>query len=88
MIFERVPLAEVEIVSAVPVPVLVADYTPIIERFKGMDGATLRNLLRSDEALLMEVLSLPRAVAASPEWNRLYGSPLAPQPDTPTSTTL
>lgn len=80
MTIDRVPLAEVDIVSAVPVPVLVADYTPIIERFEGMDGETLRDLLRSDEALLMEVLSLPRAVAASPEWNRLYGSPLAPDP--------
>jgi signal transduction histidine kinase len=59
---------------------LVADYTPIIERFEGMDGETLRQLLRSDQELLMEVLSLPRAVAASPEWNRLYGSPLDPDP--------
>ncbi|MEX1092119.1 MAG: HAMP domain-containing sensor histidine kinase [Acidimicrobiia bacterium] len=76
----RLPLAELDIVSAVPVPVLVADYTPIIERFDGMDGETLRHLLRTDEALLMEVLSLPRTVAASPEWNRLYGSPLVPDP--------
>ncbi len=80
MPLERVPLAEVEIVSAVPVPVLVADYTPIIERFDGMDGLTLRHLLRTDEALLMEVLGLPRAVAASPDWIRLYGSPLHPDP--------
>lgn len=80
MTVDRLPLADVDIVSAVPVPVLVADYTPIIERFEGMDGETLRHLLRTDEALLLEVLSLPRAVAASPEWNRLYGSPLAPDP--------
>lgn len=80
MTIDKVPLADVDIVSAVPVPVLIADYTPIIERFEGMDGEALRDLLRSDEALLMEVLSLPRAVAASPEWNRLYGSPLAPDP--------
>jgi len=73
-------MAEVEIVEAVPVPVFVADYTPIIERFEGMDGDTVRDLLSNDEVLLMETLSLPRAVAASPEWNRLYGSPLAPDP--------
>lgn len=67
------------IVSAIPVPVLVSDYTPIIERFHGLDGATVRDLLLHDAALLAETLRLPRAIAASPEWVRLYGSPLASQ---------
>ncbi len=80
MTFHRLPLGDVDIVSAVPVPVLVADYTPIIERFEGMDCDALRHLLRSDEELFYEVLRLPRAVATSPEWNRLYGSPLDPKP--------
>jgi signal transduction histidine kinase len=64
-------------VSAVPVPVLIADYTPIIERFSGMDGDLVREQLLKDDALLTECLSLPRAIAASPEWIRLYGSPLS-----------
>jgi signal transduction histidine kinase len=64
------------IVSAIPAPVLVADYTPIIERFDGMTGDKLRSLLRDDDTLFTETLSLPRSVAASPEWVRLYGSPL------------
>jgi len=64
-------------VSAIPVPVLVADYTPIIERFFGMSGDQVRRLLLEDEDLLTECLALPKAVAASPEWIRLYGSPLS-----------
>lgn len=55
-------MAEVEIVEAVPVPIFVADYTPIIEPSVGMDGATPGDLLRDDEALLIETLALPRAV--------------------------
>lgn len=58
----RAPMAEVEIVEAVPVPIFVADYTPIIEPSVGMDGATPGDLLRDDEALLIETLALPRAV--------------------------
>jgi signal transduction histidine kinase len=65
-------------VSAFPVPVLVADYTPIIERFFGMDGDLVRERLLADDALLTECLTLPRAVAASPEWIRLYGAPHSP----------
>lgn len=68
-------------VSAVPVPVLVADYNPIIERFSGMSGEEVRALLLGDDALFEQCLSLPRAIAASPEWDRLYGSILSP--DTP-----
>jgi signal transduction histidine kinase len=69
-------------VSAVPVPVFVADYTPILERFSGMTGDRVRALLDSDDLLLMECLTLPRPIAASPEWTRLYGSPVfAENPD-------
>ncbi|MGC2240637.1 MAG: HAMP domain-containing sensor histidine kinase [Acidimicrobiia bacterium] len=63
------------LVSVVPVPLLVADYTPIIGRFAGMAGEEVRELLLGDNALLFETLRLPLAVAASPEWMRLYGSP-------------
>jgi signal transduction histidine kinase len=65
------------IVSAVAVPVLVADYTALIERFAGIPGPEVEALFRRDSATLMECLPLARAVAASPEWIRLYGSPLA-----------
>lgn len=67
------------IVSAIPAPVLVADYTPILERFAGMSAETVRGHL-CDERTLEEALSLPRPVAASPEWIRLYGSPLSQSP--------
>lgn len=70
--------ADVELlVSAFPTPVLVADYSPIIARFEGMGASSIRTLLREDEDILTEALSLPRALAASPEWVRLYGSPLS-----------
>jgi len=75
-------LAPVEVdllVSAVPVPVLVADYTPIIERFSGTDAHDLKARLLEDDALMSEALKLPVPVAASPEWARLYGSPLTPE---------
>lgn len=64
------------IVSAVAVPVLVADYTPLMERFAGVSVAAMEEELRSNENALIECLTLPRAVAVSPEWTRLYGSPL------------
>lgn len=70
--------AEVELlVSAVPSPVLVADYTPIVRHFEGMTSEAIRSLLSEDDEALAEVLSLPRALAASAEWVRLYGSPLS-----------
>lgn len=73
------------IVSAVAVPVLVADYTPLIQRFAGMPVAQMERELRSDENALMECLSLPRTVAVSHEWARLYGSPRTDDaPDLPT----
>jgi signal transduction histidine kinase len=73
--------AEVDlIVSAVPTPVLVADYTPIIERFQGMDPEVIRRLLTENEEVFNQTLTLPDAIAANPEWARLYGSPLLPDP--------
>lgn len=73
--------AEVDlIVSAVPTPVLVADYTPIIDRFRGMDPETIRRLLTESEDVFNETLTLPTAIAANAEWARLYGSPLLPDP--------
>lgn len=63
------------IVSAVPIPVLIADYTPLVERFDGMGATEVRRLLDADPVLFGEVLRLPMPVAASPEWIRLYGTP-------------
>lgn len=75
---DTVAAAEVDlIVSAVPTPVLVTDYTPIIARFEGITSDALRNLLANDEKALAEALSLPRTIAASSEWVRLYGSPFS-----------
>ena len=64
-------------VSAVPVPVLVADYTPIIEQFSGLSGEQVRVLLLEDDDLFNQCLTLPHAIASSPEWDRLYGSILS-----------
>jgi signal transduction histidine kinase len=73
--------AEVDlIVSAVPTPVLVADYTPIIERFQGMHPEAIRRLLTESDSVFNETLTLPTAIAANAEWVRLYGSPLLPDP--------
>lgn len=73
--------AEVDlIVSAVPTPVLVADYTPIIERFDDMSYKDIRRLLETDDDVFQETLKLPDPIAASPEWVRLYGAPDSTQP--------
>lgn len=73
--------AEVDlIVSAVPTPVLVADYTPIIDQFRGMDPEAIRRVLTESDDAFNETLTLPKAVAVNPEWARLYGSPLLPDP--------
>jgi signal transduction histidine kinase len=67
------------LVAAVPVPILVADYRPIIARFEGMEPGSIRDLL-NDETVMNEVVKLPIPVAVSPEWTRLYGSPYSPDP--------
>ena len=76
--------AEVQlIVSAAAVPMIIVDYTPIIERFAGYEVDRIRELL-SDEDELLACLRLPSVLAFSPEWIDLYGSPLAPDaPDLP-----
>ncbi len=76
--------AEVQlIVSAVAVPMIIVDYTPIIERFAGCDVSQVRALLSSEDELLA-CLRLPRTLACSPEWLDLFGSPLAADaPDLP-----
>jgi signal transduction histidine kinase len=74
-------IAEVDLlVAAVPVPVLVVDYTPIIDRFEGMEPESVRDLLLNDDGVMNEVIRLPIPVAASPEWTRLYGSPYSHDP--------
>jgi signal transduction histidine kinase len=70
--------AEVDlIVSAVAIPVLVVDYTRIVERFERWSHRQVMELLERDDAALMECTELPRVIAASPQWVRLYGDPLA-----------
>lgn len=68
------------IVSAVPTPVLVADYTPIIDRFDGMTYENIRRLLETDDDVFQETLTLPDPIASNPEWVRLYGAPDSTQP--------
>lgn len=68
------------IVSAVPTPVLVVDYTPIIERFGSMSAGNVYELLANDQQVFEEALKLPAPIAANPEWARLYGSPLSDEP--------
>jgi signal transduction histidine kinase len=68
------------LVAAVPVPILVVDYTPIITRFEGMEPESIRDLLANDDTVMSEVIKLPIPVAVSPEWTRLYGSPYSPDP--------
>jgi hypothetical protein len=53
---------------------LVADYTPIIERFQGMHPEAIRRLLTESDSVFNETLTLPTAIAANEEWVRLYGS--------------
>lgn len=60
------------IASAAAVPLLVVDYTPIVERFTGRSVEEIERLL-ADDAELLVCLKLPRELAASPEWARLYG---------------
>ena len=76
--------AEIQlIVSAAAVPMIIVDYTPIIEHFAGHDREQIENLL-SDEDEFLACLRLPRILASSQEWVDLYGSPLAADaPDLP-----
>ncbi|CAN5883446.1 hypothetical protein BH23ACT5_BH23ACT5_20090 [soil metagenome] len=68
-------LSEIDlIVSAAAIPMLVVDYSPILERYAGRTVDQIKMAL-SDHDELIECLSLPVQLGASPEWARLYGFP-------------
>lgn len=64
-----------QLVSAVSAPLLVVDYTPIIERFEGLPVAEIARRLEDEEELIT-CLQLPRQLGVSDEWVRLYGFPV------------
>jgi len=64
-----------QLASAVSAPVLVVDYSPIIERYAGLSIPEIAERL-DDEAELLACLELPRQLGVSDEWIRLYGFPL------------
>ena len=64
------------LVSATAVPMLVVDYTPIIERYRHCSAERVAQLLTDDEELL-ECALLPRQLGASKQWVRLFGGPTA-----------
>ncbi|HLF44175.1 MAG TPA: HAMP domain-containing sensor histidine kinase [Acidimicrobiia bacterium] len=66
------------LVSAVSVPMLVADYTPIITRFAGLTLDEIAHRLE-DESELLTCLGLPVQIGASDEWALLYGFPYEDQ---------
>jgi signal transduction histidine kinase len=65
-----------QLVSAVSAPLLVVDYTPIIERYEGLNVAEIARRLEDEEELIT-CLQLPRQLGVSDEWVLLYGHPLA-----------
>ena len=65
-----------QLVSAVSAPLLVVDYTPIIERYEGLTVAEIARSLEDEEELIT-CLQLPRQLGVSDEWVLLYGHPLA-----------
>ncbi len=68
-------LPEIELlVSAAPVPMLVVDYTPIINRYQYCSVQRIATLLEDDEELY-ECARLPRHLGASSDWIRLFGAP-------------
>jgi signal transduction histidine kinase len=64
-----------QLVSAVSAPLLVVDYSPIIERYKGLPVAEIAKRLE-DEDELITCLQLPRQLGVSDAWVRLYGFPV------------
>lgn len=69
------------LVSALAVPVLVADYSLIIDRFGDWSVDELEQKFRGEPDVVMECVPLARGLAASPEWIRLYGpSPITHNP--------
>jgi len=63
-----------QLVSAVSVPLLVVDYTLIIDRYRGLNLAEIESRLE-DEDELIRCLQLPRELGVSQEWINLYGFP-------------
>jgi signal transduction histidine kinase len=64
-----------QLVSAVSAPLLVVDYTPIIERYQGLPVAEIAKRLEDEEELIT-CLQLPRQLGVSDAWVRLYGFPV------------
>ncbi len=67
-------------VSAVSVPMLVADYTPLIATYRGVDPAELRERFENSDEVLLAATGKLQALAASDSWLRLYGDPLSEAP--------
>lgn len=67
-----------QLVTAVSAPLLVVDYSPIIERFQGLPVPEIARRL-DDEQELLTCLRLPRQLGVSDEWTHLYGFPLEEQ---------
>jgi signal transduction histidine kinase len=66
------------LVSAASVPMLIVDYTPIINRYSGMSVEEIAERL-DEESELLQCLRLPIQLGASSEWARLYGFPYEDQ---------
>jgi signal transduction histidine kinase len=64
-----------QLASAAAVPLLVVDYTAIIERYQGLSVDAIAELLE-DESELLACLQLPRQLGTSEDWIRLYGFPI------------
>ncbi len=74
-------IAEVQaMVAAVSVPMLVADYSPLVATYRGIDASELRERLENDNDVLLAATRLLEAVAASDAWLRLYGDPMSEAP--------
>lgn len=68
-------LSEIELlISSAPVPMLVVDYTPILNRFQHCSVERIATLLEDDEELYA-CTRLPRSLGASNDWIQLYGEP-------------
>ncbi|MDP9143900.1 MAG: hypothetical protein M3N43_04250, partial [Actinomycetota bacterium] len=63
-----------QLVSAVSAPLLVVDYSPIIQRFEGLPLPEIALRLEEEQELI-SCLQLPRQLGVSDEWIRLYGFP-------------
>jgi signal transduction histidine kinase len=64
-----------QLVSAVSAPLLVVDYSPIIDRYEGLTVAEIARRLEDEEELIT-CLQLPRQLGVSDEWVLLYGFPM------------